>query len=86
MNRDTNIYFNFMLTMRRSALLYEVRKLKKETKIDRYYSDEVGIISIKVKDKDANIKLTSFYKTKTSPVRSYQIPELHKRVSDMQPQ
>ena len=86
MNRDTNIYFNFMLTKRRSGLLYEVRKLKKETKIDRYYSDEVGIISIKVKDKDANIKLTSFYKTKTSPVRSYQIPELHKRVSDMQPQ
>ena len=85
-NRDINIYFNFMLTKRRSALLFEVRKMKRNTKIIRYYSDEEGSIAIKVKDKDTNIKLTSFYKTKTSPVRTYRIPELFKKVADMQPQ
>ena len=76
-----NIYFNFMLTKRRSALLFEVRKLKKEGTIARYYSDEEGVICIKKDEKDKNIKLSSFHQTKTSPVKTYTIPELHQAIS-----
>ena len=80
--RDVNIYFNFMLTKRRSELLFEVRKLKKDTKIARFYSDENGVISIKVNEKDQNMKLSSFCETKTSPVMTFQISELHKKVTE----
>ena len=86
LNKDINVFFNFMLTKRRSSILYEVRQLKKQTQIARYYSDEDGCISIKVKDSGSNLKLTSFYKTKTSPLRTFKLPELLKRVSEMQPQ
>ena len=37
-----------MLTKRRSALLYEVRQMKKLSKIQKFYSDEKGSISIKI--------------------------------------
>ena len=84
--KDINVFFNFMLTKRRSGLLYEVRKLKKEGQIARYYSDEEGIISIKVKESDNNMKLTSIYETKTSPVKTFRVPELLKRVAELQPQ
>ena len=45
---EDNIFFNFMLTKRRSALLYEVRQMKKLNKIQKFYSDEKGSISIKI--------------------------------------
>lgn len=84
-NRNVNIYFNFMLTKRRSALLFEVRKLKRTEKIARFYSDESGIISIKMKTTDENLKLSSFCQTRNSPVLTYTIPELLKLVADSQP-
>ena len=84
--KEVNIYFNFMLTKRRSELLFEVRKLKREEKIARFYSDENGVISIKVKEDDLNMKLSSFSRTKTSPVMTYRVPELLKIVSESQPQ
>ena len=40
------VYLNFDLTKRRSALLYEVRQLKKQNKIFRYFTDFDGSISI----------------------------------------
>ena len=85
-DKDKNVFINFMMTKRRSSLLYEVRQLKKQKKISKYYSDEKGSISIKVKPNDTNIKLSSFYPTKTSPVRTFTNEELHKKVSAMQPQ
>ena len=84
-NREVNTYFNFMLTKRRSELLFEVRKLKKVEKIARFYSDENGVISIKVKETDQNMRLSSFCKNKSSPVMTYQIPELQKLVAESQP-
>ena len=74
-----------MLTKRRSALLFEVRKLKRSEKIARFYSDENGIISIKMKPTDENLKLSSFCQTRNSPVLTYTIPELLKLVADSQP-
>ena len=49
MNSHTPIYFNFMLTKRRSKLLFQVRKLKTDKKIFKNYSDEDGNIAIKTK-------------------------------------
>ena len=85
-DRTKNVFINFMMTRRRSSLLFEVRQLKKLKKIARYYSDEKGAISIKVKEEDKNIKLSSFYETKNSPVKTYTIEELHMKVSELQPQ
>ena len=38
-----NTYFNFMLTKRRSALLFEVRKLKRTEKIERSYDSSLSM-------------------------------------------
>ena len=46
-NSHMNLFFNFMLTQRRSKLLFEIRKLKKSGKIMKFYSDVEGRISIK---------------------------------------
>ena len=45
-----NLYVNFALTRRRAALLYEVRQLKKATKIPRFLSDADGSITLVLKD------------------------------------
>ena len=84
-DKTKNIYINFMMTRRRSSLLFEVRSLKKQKKIARYYSDEKGTITIKVKEGDTNIKLCSFYETKNSPVRTFTVAEMKKKVAELQP-
>ena len=45
-----DLYVNFALTRRRAALLYEVRQLKKATKIPRFLSDADGSITVVLKD------------------------------------
>ena len=45
-----DLYVNFALTRRRAALLYEVRQLKKATKIPRFLSDADGSITLVLKD------------------------------------
>ena len=35
-DKDKNVFINFMMTKRRSSLLYEVRQLKKQKKISKY--------------------------------------------------
>ena len=81
--KTKNIYINFMMTKRRSSLLFEVRRLKKDKKIARYYSDEKGVVTIKVNEGDSNIKLCSIYQTKNSPVRTYTVEELLKKVDEL---
>ena len=44
--RKVPVYLNFDLTKKRSALLYEVRRLKKQNKIFRFFTDFDGTISI----------------------------------------
>ena len=53
---NLNVYFNFMLTRRRSGLLYDVRKLKKDGDIEKYFSDENGNISIQIKKENKEKK------------------------------
>ena len=49
------LYLNFDLTKKRSALLYEVRQLKKQKKIFRYFTDFDGTISI-IKEEGSKVK------------------------------
>jgi hypothetical protein len=82
-NKDKNVFFNFMLTKRRSTLLFEVRKLKKVGRIHRFYSDENGVISIKVKSNDSNKKLSSIQETATSSVKTFQVTELYELAPEL---
>ena len=54
-NFDTNVFFNFMLTKRRNELCFHVRQLKRDKKIDKFFSDERGHITIKYKEKSQKI-------------------------------
>ena len=76
--------FNFMLTKRRSRLLFEVRQMKKTGRIERYYSDENGAIAIKVKSTDKSKKLSSIHEEGSSRVRTYLLTELHEEVPQLQ--
>ena len=63
-NSEFNVYFNFHLTNKRSAILYECRMLKKNGKIDKYFTDENGSIKIKVKPTSRDkIKITYMSKS-----------------------
>ena len=47
-DKDVNVYFNFMLTKKRNTLLYNVRELKRKegSKIRKFYTDENGGITV----------------------------------------
>ena len=75
-NAHTPLYFNFMLTKRRSKLLFQIRKLKQDQKIFKFYSDEDGSITIKIKPGDKNIKITDISTDGSSKLRSWTDEEL----------
>ena len=60
MNSEVNLYANFHFTRRRNALLYEIRVLKREGKVHKYFSDENGSISFRTKEKGFKQKVTYF--------------------------
>jgi hypothetical protein len=66
-NKKMNTFFNFQLTRRRSQLLYEVRQLKKQGKIARYWTDSDGSITIKQEEGEGGRKekITSFKEGKS---------------------
>ena len=76
MNSHIPLYFNFMMTKRRSKLLFHVRKLKQDKKIFKFYSDEDGAITIKAKQGDRNIKITDITTEGSSKIRSWTDEEL----------
>ena len=69
--RKINLYFNFMLTRRRNSLLYEVRKLKKENQIFKYWTDFNGSITVKKDEGGPKVKLTSITSRKDYSLRTY---------------
>ena len=75
-NLETNIFFNFMLTKRRSTLLYEARQMKKTGRIDKFFSDENGSISVKVGEEKQKI---AGEKSKSGVVKTYRLEELKKQ-------
>ena len=70
-----NIFFNFRLTGVRSYLLFEIRKLKRDGEISKYYTDENGQISIKTND-DKKIKVTNFYDKEEKDTRCLTLQEM----------
>ena len=74
--RKSNLYFNFMLTRRRNSLLYEVRKLKRDGDIFKFWSDFNGAITIKKEEGGQKQKLTSITNKKDYTIRSYSVKEV----------
>ena len=64
---DCPIYINFQMTKRRSTVLFHLRNLKREGKIQKFYSDENGSISVRIKEGAPKIKLTNFPTKKGVP-------------------
>ena len=79
--RKTNLYVNFMLTRRRNSLLYEVRKLKRENAIFKYWSDFNGAITVKVEEGGAKQKLTCITNKKDHNIRTYTVREVKEEFS-----
>ena len=78
-NSHMNLFFNFMLTQRRSKLLFEIRKLKKAGKIVKFYSDEEGRISIKREGSDKQ-RVTDFFEKGSSQLKTWQLEDLHSEI------
>ena len=57
--KGQNLYANFVLTHRRNALLYQIRKAHKERKLEKYFSDFDGSLVIVKKGSSMKIKVTS---------------------------
>ena len=70
------MYFNFMLTRRRNSLLFEVRKLKRDGAVFKYWTDFDGTITLKKDEGGLKTKLTSITNRKDYNVRTYLIREV----------
>ena len=73
---NINLYLNFMMTARRGELLFEIRKLKKEGKIKKFYSDEEGNIAIKLNHGDNTIRVTDVFTENSKKLRTWTLEEL----------
>ena len=58
-SKGQNLYANFVLTNRRNAMLYEIRKAYKEGKLEKYFSDYDGSLVIVKKGSTQKIRVTS---------------------------
>jgi hypothetical protein len=75
-NRDVPLFFNFALTRHRSALLYEVRQLKKVKKIHKFFTDYDGQITIKREAEGRKEKLCAVGSKDNQFVRTSTVAEL----------
>ena len=57
-NKSINLYVNFQLTKRRNTLAFHLRRLKKEGKIVKFYTDENGHLAYKKSDNSVKRKVT----------------------------
>jgi len=67
------LYLNFMMTARRGELLFQIRNLKKEGRIKKFYSDEEGNISIKLNN---TVRVTDVYNEASKKLRTWTLDEL----------
>ena len=65
--QEVPLFVNFQMTKRRSTILFHCRTLKREGKILKYYSDENGSISVRIKEGSPKIRLTNFQVKKGVP-------------------
>ena len=57
--KGQNLYANCVLTHRRNALLYQIRKAHKEGKLEKYFSNFDGSLVIMKKGSIQKIRVTS---------------------------
>ena len=76
MNAGYNVYFNFQLTRRRINLVYELRQMKKNNRVQKFFTDENGQISVKIKEGESKHRLTYISTGRGSVPRTFTISEL----------
>ena len=81
-NKDLNFYANFHLTRKRNGILYEVRQLKKASKISKFYTDENGQISVKIGEDGTKIKVTYVAKNKDEAPKTLTKEEILELLDD----
>ena len=74
--RKMNLYFNFLLTRRRNSLLFEIRKLKREGSIFKYWTDFTGAITIKKDEGGPKSRITAINNKKDFSIRTYTVAEV----------
>ena len=62
----SNLLFNFMLTKKRSKLLFEIRKMKRAGTVTMFYSDEDGTISTRLAKDKRSEKVTNIRNKESS--------------------
>ena len=67
---------NFMLTPRRGELFFQIRNLKRDGKITKFYSDEDGSISIKLNRGESIIRVTDIFSEGTKKLKTWTLEEL----------
>ena len=82
-NKDVLLFFNFALTKKRAALLYEVRMLKKAGKIYKFYTDYDGQITYKETQDSKKTKLSSVKDKKNSAPWTSTILELRESLNQV---
>ncbi len=80
-DRKFNLYLNFNLTRKRLALLSEVRRFKREKKIEKYDVNENGQISIRIHKKW--MKITHHYSKENSLIFTYTNFKLNETVNEL---
>ena len=80
-NKEINVYFNFQLTRRRNNLLYEVRQLKKQNKVAKFYTDENGAIKVLFKLGGKKERITSITNKNSSFIKTLTTNELKNRAN-----
>ena len=81
-NPQVNVFFNFRMTPRRNRLFYEVRKMKKDKDISKFYTDEHGNIKIVLDgDEKKKIRLTGVKSEEYPSVKTFTVLELKQLVS-----
>ena len=75
--KDQALYANFTLTLRRSTMLYEIRKAFRANKLEKYYADFDGSLVLVLKGQQAKIRLTSVCNQSTNfRLTTFSMPEL----------
>lgn len=76
--RDMNLFLNFQLTRRRGELVREMRNLKKDGLIFKFWTDENGVITFKANKEDASKVKVTYHWTKdaTTPEKTLTKAEL----------
>jgi bifunctional DNA-binding transcriptional regulator/antitoxin component of YhaV-PrlF toxin-antitoxin module len=78
-NREILVYFNLMLTRRRTDLLYHVRLGKRAGNIYRFFSDCDGSITIIPKEGDSRVRITDSYDVTSKTQSTMTVNELEVR-------